>query len=110
MIGPPATRSGAWTGGAEQEPLLVHARQHGRHSSVRASHGEQILHGGEVGVPIELTPQELQVAALVRQGLSNREVASQLFLSPRTIDFHLRNVFTKLGISSRTELAGIDLD
>jgi DNA-binding CsgD family transcriptional regulator len=36
--------------------------------------------------------------------MSNREVAAQLFLSPRTIDFHLRNVFTKLGISSRTEL------
>jgi DNA-binding NarL/FixJ family response regulator len=51
-----------------------------------------------------LTPQEVQVATLVQQGMSNREVAAQLFLSPRTIDFHLRNVFTKLGISSRTEL------
>jgi DNA-binding CsgD family transcriptional regulator len=64
----------------------------------------------DVTTATSLTPQELQVAALVRQGLSNREVATQLFLSPRTIDFHLRNVFTKLGISSRTELAGIDLD
>ncbi|MCG2621914.1 AAA family ATPase [Arthrobacter sp. I2-34] len=51
-----------------------------------------------------LTPQELQVAGLVQQGLSNREAAAQLFLSPRTIDFHLRNVFAKLGISTRAEL------
>ncbi len=58
----------------------------------------------------ELTAQELQIVHLVAQGLSNREVAAQLFLSPRTIDFHLRNVFRKLNISSRTQLARLDLD
>jgi DNA-binding CsgD family transcriptional regulator len=52
-----------------------------------------------------LTPQELQVAQFVAEGLSNKEVAAQLFLSPRTIDSHLRNVFAKLGITSRTQLA-----
>ena len=57
-----------------------------------------------------LTAQELQIVHLVVQGLSNREVATQLFLSSRTIDFHLRNVFRKLDISSRTQLAGLDLD
>ena len=58
----------------------------------------------------ELTAQELQIVHLVAQGLSNREVAAQLFLSSRTIDFHLRNVFRKLNISSRTQLARLDLD
>ncbi len=57
----------------------------------------------------ELTAQEVQIAHFVAQGLTNREVAAQLFLSPRTIDFHLRNVFRKLGIASRTELARLDL-
>jgi DNA-binding CsgD family transcriptional regulator len=59
--------------------------------------------------PVELTPTELQVARLVQQGMSNREVAAQLFVSPRTVDFHLRNVFTKAGVSSRTELATLSL-
>jgi DNA-binding CsgD family transcriptional regulator len=57
----------------------------------------------------DLTAQEVQIARLVAEGLSNREVAAQLFLSPRTIDFHLRNVFRKLGISSRMQLVQIDL-
>ena len=58
----------------------------------------------------DLTEQELQIARFVSEGLTNREVAAQLFLSPRTIDFHLRNVYRKLGIKSRTALARLDLD
>jgi DNA-binding CsgD family transcriptional regulator len=59
---------------------------------------------------LQLTPQELQVARFVAMGLPTRDVAAQLFLSPRTIDFHLRNVFAKLGISSRAQLAHLPLD
>jgi DNA-binding CsgD family transcriptional regulator len=55
--------------------------------------------------PTVLTRQERQVAALVGRGATNREAAEQLFLSPRTIDFHLRNIYRKLQIRSRTELA-----
>jgi DNA-binding CsgD family transcriptional regulator len=57
----------------------------------------------------QLTPQELQIARFVAEGLSNKEVAAQLYLSPRTIDFHLRNVFAKLEITSRTQLANLPL-
>jgi DNA-binding NarL/FixJ family response regulator len=52
----------------------------------------------------QLTPQELQIARLVGAGNSNKDVATQLFLSPRTVEYHLAKVFTKLGISSRADL------
>ena len=64
----------------------------------------------EVSAATELTAQERQVAALVRRGLSNRDAAAQLFVSPRTVDFHLRNVFNKLAVTSRAELIALPLD
>ena len=54
----------------------------------------------------DLTAQEAQIARLARDGLSNPEISTQLFLSPRTIEWHLRKVFVKLGISSRKQLRG----
>jgi ATP/maltotriose-dependent transcriptional regulator MalT len=53
----------------------------------------------------DLTPQERQVAHLARDGLSNPDIGARLFLSPRTVEWHLHHVFTKLGIRSRRQLA-----
>jgi DNA-binding CsgD family transcriptional regulator len=58
---------------------------------------------------LQLTPMELKVAQLVGTGLSNKDVAAQCWVSPRTVAFHLRNVFAKAGVSSRGELTRLNL-
>lgn len=54
-----------------------------------------------------LTPQELQIAQLAAEGNSNREIGQRLFISHRTVGYHLHRMFPKLGITSRAQLAGI---
>ncbi|MFL6132493.1 MAG: LuxR C-terminal-related transcriptional regulator, partial [Nocardioidaceae bacterium] len=77
--------------------------------------GEELRASGETArkrnpsTALNLTPMELKVADLVSQGLSNKDVAAQCWVSPRTVAFHLRNVFTKTGVTSRGELARLDL-
>jgi DNA-binding CsgD family transcriptional regulator len=56
---------------------------------------------------VELTAQEEAVTSLVVQGLSNREVAAELYVSPKTVQYHLTRVYAKLGVRSRTELTAL---
>lgn len=76
--------------------------------------GRELLAGGEAAVPDRsrpavdaLTPQEQQIARLARDGRTNTEIGGELFLSARTVEWHLRKVFNKLGIANRRELARV---
>lgn len=57
----------------------------------------------------QLTPQELQVVRRAARGMSSREIAAELFLSPRTVGYHLYDAYPKLGVRRRGDLAHLDL-
>ncbi|HEX4980255.1 MAG TPA: LuxR C-terminal-related transcriptional regulator [Ilumatobacteraceae bacterium] len=71
----------------------------------RALLGEPMATRSMVGLAELLTPGELRVALAVAKGATNREVAADLFVSVKTVDYHLQNVYRKLNLRSRTELA-----
>lgn len=68
--------------------------------------GETLARG--TGIAAELTPQEYQVALVVGRGASNAEAAAALFLSQKTIEYHLSNIYRKTGLRSRGDLSGLD--
>ncbi|NRQ33647.1 AAA family ATPase [Nonomuraea sp. NN258] len=71
--------------------------------------GETLTRDSDADLLGRLTPQELQVVRLAATGATNKEIAAQLFLSPRTVGHHLYNAYPKLGVSTRTELARLTL-
>ena len=77
------------------------------------AHGDELRAAGESvrrrdpAAAASLTPQERRIAFFVSEGASNKEVASQLFLSPKTVEYHLGKVFQKLGVGSRADLVAL---
>jgi DNA-binding CsgD family transcriptional regulator len=65
---------------------------------------------GQADPAVRLTAQELQVVRRAAAGLSNREIAAELFLSPRTVGYHLYKAYPKLGVTTRTQLATLSQD
>jgi DNA-binding CsgD family transcriptional regulator len=85
------------------------ARWADRAATELSATGETVRRSAD-GWRVALTPQELQVSMLLADGHTTREAAAALFLSPKTVEYHLRKVYTKLGVHSREELAAAMAD
>jgi DNA-binding CsgD family transcriptional regulator len=82
----------------------------GRAASELRATGVVTPQGRGPGALGQLTPQELQIVQLAAQGLANRDIAAQLFLSPRTVGYHLYKAYPKLGVAARSELPDVLYD
>ena len=101
--------------GGQQDPLAVDVAAEvildGLDGDTRSSlsRAELVSSGGSAPatgtiIKLKLTPQELRVALAIQRGLTNTDVAAELFLSVKTVEFHLSSIYRKLGISSRAQL------
>ncbi len=93
---------------AEEIFAALDARPWGARAGAELEATGETLRSGEPNTIEELTPQELQIATMLASGRTTRETAAALFLSPKTIEYHLRHVYLKLGIHSREELGQVD--
>jgi DNA-binding NarL/FixJ family response regulator len=95
--------------GIESEAELPFAGLHLLLRSELGAAGAPISGAAMLDAFADLTPQELQIPQLAAHGLSKRDIAAQLFLSPRTVAYHLYKAYPKLGIRSRGELAALGM-
>jgi DNA-binding NarL/FixJ family response regulator len=91
--------------GAAAEKLFEDGRRLALDEALALGLDERREHGRRAGASSVLTPRESEVAELVARGLTNREIAGQLFLSVRTVEAHVDHILSKLGFRTRTQLA-----
>jgi DNA-binding NarL/FixJ family response regulator len=104
------TLSDDGTAPLEEEVLPVACRQVAQlggavETGISSHGGLELMVGFAIEPPVQLTPREMDVIRLLAEGLSNKEIAQHLAISPRTVNFHLDNVYSKLHVTSRIEAA-----
>ncbi|MEV0290822.1 helix-turn-helix transcriptional regulator [Kribbella sp. NPDC050820] len=107
-VASPGEPAGRVAGSTADSPRDAHRNRDGRFRRARSGRAPGHRREGAqwtLETRDDLTAQERQIALLAREGRSNPKIGARLFVSPRTVEWHLRNVFGKLGIRSRRELA-----